>query len=227
MRQSPGVHVHLRTHLPGEDLACVSDTPHRDHLGGSGSYRDQSRYTPGKGRIHRIHSLLRVGSVCHRSSLPWTLTDSATGAFDIVCEMLPHIAMILYRVYPDSHQFLSRLFMFACFTTFGGTIFETIVTMYLFGSLWDQWQIAFKVATPILHLAFCAAQLHGSRIFFIQWRKQARFVREGKGLEAGGKQEETTSPASPQTTLEGSPQSSKVASKESTEEVSHTMTQAV
>ena len=147
-----------------------------------------------------------------------------TGAFDIVCEMLPHIAMILYRVYPDSHLFLKRLFMFSCFTTFGGTIFETIVTMYLFGSLWDQWQIAFKIATPILHLAFCAAQLHGSRIFFIQWRKQARFVREGKGLEAGRKPEEDVSP---QTTLEGSPQSSKVALKESAEEMTDTTTRAI
>jgi len=124
--------------------------------------------------------------------------------------------MILYRVYPDSHHFLSRLFMIACFTTFGGTIFETIVTMYLFGSLWDQWQIAFKVATPILHCAFCAAQLHGSRIFFLQWRKQARFVREARGLEAGGKKEECTSP-----------QSSEVLLKESTQERTETTTQAI
>ena len=130
--------------------------------------------------------------------------------------MLPHIAMILYRVYPNSHNFLSRLFMFACFTTFGGTIFETIVTMYLFGSLWDQWQIAFKVATPILHIAFCCAQLHGSRIFFIQWRKQARYVREGQGLEAGKKEEQIISP-----------QSSKEISEGSTQEITDTTNRAI
>ena len=88
--------------------------------------------------------------------------------------------------------------------------------MYLFGSLWDQWQIAFKVATPILHCAFCAAQLHGSRIFFLQWRKQARFVREARGLEAGEKKEEGTSP-----------QSSEVLLRESTQERMETTTRAI
>lgn len=149
------------------------------------------------------------------------------GAFDIVCEMLPHIAMILYRVYPDSHKFLCRLFMFACFTTFGGTIFETIVTMYLFGSLWDKWQTAFKVATPILHIAFCAAQLHGSRIFFLQWRKQARFVREGRGIEAGHKHEESITPQRTLESSQESPQSSKELLEESTKEVRATMARAI
>ncbi len=88
--------------------------------------------------------------------------------------------------------------------------------MYLFGSLWDQWQIAFKVATPILHTAFCAAQLHGSRIFFIQWRKQARFAREGRGIEAGPKQEGDISP-----------QSSKQLLEESTAEISQTTARAI
>ena len=71
--------------------------------------------------------------------------------------------------------------MIACFTTFGGTIFETIVTMYLFGSLWDRWTMAFKVVTPILHLAFSACQLHGSRIFLDMWQKQERILREQNG----------------------------------------------
>ncbi|KAF8583554.1 hypothetical protein K439DRAFT_1505442 [Ramaria rubella] len=60
--------------------------------------------------------------------------------------------------------------------TVWGTIVETIVTMYLFGQLWSQWRIAFKIVTPLLHVAFSAAQLHGTRIFFRMWKKQERII---------------------------------------------------
>lgn len=110
------------------------------------------------------------------------------GAFDIVCELLPHFSIILYRVFPDSHTFLARLFLIACITTLAGTLFETAVVMYLFGSLWDRWTIAFKIVTPLLHLAFAATQFHGTRVFYGLWRKQqALLTREEneKYLEAG------------------------------------------
>lgn len=102
----------------------------------------------------------------------------SAGAFDIVCELLPHIAIILYRIYPNRHIFLSRLFLFACISTLFGTICETIVVMYLFGSLWSRWQLAFKIVTPVLHCAFSATQLHGSRIFYFMWKKQKRIMAE-------------------------------------------------
>ena len=101
-----------------------------------------------------------------------------TGAFDIVCELIPHIAIILYRVYPTSHLFLSRLFLVAAITTFFGTVCESLVIFYLFGSLWSQWQLAFKIVTPLLHCAFSATQFHGSRIFWIMWKKQERLLAE-------------------------------------------------
>ena len=104
------------------------------------------------------------------------------GAFDIVCEMCPHVAMILYRLYPSNHRFLCRLFLFAAITTFVGTIAETIVVFYLFGSLWSQWELAFKIVTPVLHVAFSATQLHGSRIFVAMWMKQRRECAEEKRM---------------------------------------------
>ena len=97
---------------------------------------------------------------------------SPIGAFDIIAEFLPHVALILYRVYPTSHFFLANLFKFVCITTFFGTMSETVLAMYMFGILWDRWPLAFKIATPLLHIAFSAAQLHGTRIFYIMWRKQ-------------------------------------------------------
>ncbi|KAJ6512336.1 hypothetical protein DFH09DRAFT_1433285 [Mycena vulgaris] len=114
------------------------------------------------------------------------------GAFDIISEFLPHLTIILYRVYPDNHQFLASLFRAACFTTFVGTITETIVVMYLFGRLWDHWILPYKIATPLLHVAFSAAQFHGTRIFYGLWKKQQRIIRERdaeKGIQSDGDSE--------------------------------------
>ncbi|KAJ5103879.1 hypothetical protein N7532_004408 [Penicillium argentinense] len=106
------------------------------------------------------------------------------GAFDIVSEFFPHIAIILYRIYPNRHHFLSRVFLLSCLTTASGTFCETVVTMWLFGSLWHRWEIAFKVATPLLHVAFSAAQIHGSLVFWRMYRRQQRNMQdEARGLE--------------------------------------------
>ncbi|KAF7350196.1 hypothetical protein MVEN_01322600 [Mycena venus] len=116
------------------------------------------------------------------SSLEFLLC-TVWGAFDIISESLPHLTIILYRVYPDSHRFLAMLFRVACFTTLFGTVAETIVVMYLFGQTWSRWTLPFKIATPVLHVAFSAAQFHGTRIFYRMWRKQAKIVRDQQDAE--------------------------------------------
>lgn len=100
------------------------------------------------------------------------------GAFDIVCEMLPHISIVLYRVYNERHLFLMRVFFVAALTTFGGTLFETAVVFYLWGSLWQTWTLEWKIVTPLLHLAFSATQMHGSIIFYKMWKKQRSLIRK-------------------------------------------------
>jgi hypothetical protein len=91
--------------------------------------------------------------------------------------------LILYRVYPTSHSFLANIFKFACITTFIGTVSETILTMYIFGILWSRWPLSFKILTPMLHIAFSAAQFHGTRIFYAMWRKQEQQLKEAKDSE--------------------------------------------
>jgi len=108
------------------------------------------------------------------------------GAFDIISEFLPHLAIILYRVFPENHSFLSRLFQIAFVSTLFGTISETVVVMYLFGQLWDRWTLPFKIVTPVLHVAFSAAQLHGSHIFYKMWRKQERILRDSRESKPDG-----------------------------------------
>ncbi|KAJ6028197.1 hypothetical protein N7540_003773 [Penicillium herquei] len=108
------------------------------------------------------------------------------GAFDIISEVFPHIAIILYRIYPQRHSFLRNVFFCSCVTTAAGTLCETIVAMWLFGSLWHRWEIAFKVLTPILHIAFSAAQVHGSFVFWKMYRCQQGYIKEEKELEIIG-----------------------------------------
>jgi hypothetical protein len=55
--------------------------------------------------------------------------------------------------------------------------------MYFFGLLWNNFSLGLRISTPILHIAFTAAQLHGTRIFYTMWRKQERLIRERDDLE--------------------------------------------
>jgi hypothetical protein len=83
-------------------------------------------------------------------------------------------------------------------TTLIGTTAETVLTMWLFGSLWKQWTMAFKVTTPMLHVLFAACQLWGSWNFYGLWRKQLRHIaRSENGFddgEIGTKTEERDEP---------------------------------
>lgn len=96
------------------------------------------------------------------------LIPQSPGAFDIIAEFLPHLTLILYRLNPDRPHFLIKIFRLACLTELAGTISETAVTMWLFGSLWDRWTLPFKIVTPLLHCLFAAAQLWGAYVFVSQ-----------------------------------------------------------
>jgi hypothetical protein len=77
-------------------------------------------------------------------------------------------------------------------TTLTGTMAETILTMYLFGSLWDRWTIAFKVTTPMLHILFMSCQLWGSYNFYKMYKKQQRLVAQIEGQVEDIEGQETT-----------------------------------
>lgn len=106
------------------------------------------------------------------------------GAFDVIAELWPHIAMILYRLLPASdnvsakalrfHALMSRIFLSVAIMELAGTTLETTVVFWLFASLWDQWTLPFKVVTPLLHLLFSCAQLWGAWVFWNLSKKEAR-----------------------------------------------------
>ena len=103
-----------------------------------------------------------------------------TGMFDVIAEFWPHIAIILYRVYPNDHDFLRKVFLSAGIITFVGTIFETIVVMWLWGTLWDRWTLPFRIVTPILHVVFSAAQIWGAWNFYKMWMRQKVLLQQNK-----------------------------------------------
>jgi hypothetical protein len=74
-----------------------------------------------------------------------------------------------------------KLFRLAMFTTFTGTMAETILTMYLFGSLWDRWVLAFKITTPMLHVLFMSCQLWGTWNFYKMYQKQKYLLNKKEG----------------------------------------------
>lgn len=64
-----------------------------------------------------------------------------------------------------------------------GTVLETTVVFWLFGSLWDKWTLPFRVVTPILHALFSCAQLWGAWVF---WNLSKKEARKAAGLIASG-----------------------------------------
>lgn len=123
------------------------------------------------------------------------------GAFDCIAELWPHIAMILYRLFPlpdefsarahHYHVLMSRIFLSVAIMEVVGTTLETIVVFWLWGSLWHKWTLPFKVVTPILHILFSCAQAWGAWVF---WQLSKKEARKAAGvLSSGVLTEETES----------------------------------
>jgi hypothetical protein len=96
----------------------------------------------------------------------------------VVAEFWPHIALILYRVYPERHYFLTWVFRATVICELLGTTVESVLVLWIFGILWDKWNLAFKIVTPSLHVLFTLAQLWGAYVFWIIAKKEARKSQE-------------------------------------------------
>ncbi|KAK5994279.1 hypothetical protein PT974_04751 [Cladobotryum mycophilum] len=107
------------------------------------------------------------------------------GGFDVLAELWPHIAMIIYRTQNSNHPLLARIFYMTMVLEILGTTIETVVVMFLFGSLWDKWALSLKIATPFLHLLFSAAQLWGAWIFYKMAKYQhSKSIKDERATES-------------------------------------------
>ncbi|EPS38138.1 hypothetical protein H072_8139 [Dactylellina haptotyla CBS 200.50] len=157
------------------------------------------------GTILVAEAAVAISIYGHRDARLEFILCCVWGAFDVIVEFLPSLAIIRYRQCPNDHLYLRRLFKFTMFWTLTGTILESIVAMYLFGVLWDQWELSFKVVTPMLHIAFSAAQLHGSNIFRnMAKREDERLKAEIAGSSKPGSSEKDTGSSSGNSTSDTS-----------------------
>lgn len=77
----------------------------------------------------------------------------------MVSEAIPHATLIIYRLYPKEHRRLLFWFRAAFVATIASTVLETIIILWIYIALFHRWHTALKVATPLLHVLFTAAQL--------------------------------------------------------------------
>lgn len=85
--------------------------------------------------------------------------------------------------------------MITCVAELISTFVETIFVFIIFRNLWDQWTLDLKVATPILHVLFCVAQIAGAKSFYGIHKEQAAEHEEEKRVdlsEADSVSSETT-----------------------------------
>lgn len=100
----------------------------------------------------------------------------------MIAELWPHIAMIFYRTHNSNHRFIARLFYATMWLELFGTLVERIVMMVLFGLLRQEWPVALKIATPLLHMLFSCAQLWVAWVFYGLAKQQQRKSTD-KGLD--------------------------------------------
>ncbi len=95
-----------------------------------------------------------------------------------------------------------RLFLATTIVELAGTVFETIIVFWLWGTLWDQWTLPFKIVTPILHALFSAAQLLGAWVFWRMATKEKSSINAIE-VESGAPKIEETVSDDPSRALEG------------------------
>lgn len=95
--------------------------------------------------------------------------------------------MVLYRTHMTNHSLLHLVFSATVVLEVAGTVIETAVTMWLFGTLWNRWSLPLKIITPILHILFSAAQLWGAYIFRnLAAEQKAKVEDEKRQFEVDG-----------------------------------------
>jgi len=100
----------------------------------------------------------------------------------VVAEFWPHLAIIIYRLYPGQHALSYRIFLATAIAEVVGTTFETALVFWLWGSLWSEWTLPFKIVTPLLHALFSAAQLFGAWVFWNLAKKEKHCMEETPSL---------------------------------------------
>ncbi|KDQ57044.1 hypothetical protein JAAARDRAFT_70008 [Jaapia argillacea MUCL 33604] len=86
------------------------------------------------------------------------------GTFEMIFEIFPHLAVMLYRIMRDRPKFLHNIFFWTAIGIFTGTFLEQFAIILFYVRIWTRLPMLYKVTGPILHVCFMAAQIHGGRV---------------------------------------------------------------
>ncbi|KDQ59763.1 hypothetical protein JAAARDRAFT_192228 [Jaapia argillacea MUCL 33604] len=86
------------------------------------------------------------------------------GTFEMIFEIFPHLAVMLYRIMRDRPRFLHNVFFWTAIGIFSGTFFEQFAIILFYVRIWRHVPVFYKASGPILHVCFMAAQIHGGRV---------------------------------------------------------------
>lgn len=109
------------------------------------------------------------------------------GFFEVFFETGPHVAMLMYTRDRDNTRRLKRTFLIIAVMSFAGTFFEQFAIFFLYAKHFKSWDWSIKILTPIIHVCFAAAQLHGGRVFLAMSRKMGKEYAASQSLEHGPK----------------------------------------
>jgi hypothetical protein len=90
----------------------------------------------------------------------YTKIRSITGLFDVLCESVVALALVIHRLYPDRPQLRFKVCAAAGFVQLANILVETPLVCWIFfhKAMWSKWQLDFKISTPIVQVVFIAAQ---------------------------------------------------------------------
>lgn len=103
---------------------------------------------------------------------------SYSAAWNVIVELWPHVAMILYHPYHSNHAFFTKVFLGAASVMVVGTTAGAVMVVTICGRPWSEWALEAKILAPTLHTLFTIAQIHGIQKLFIHHRKQKRLATE-------------------------------------------------
>ncbi|ORY87164.1 hypothetical protein BCR37DRAFT_146907 [Protomyces lactucae-debilis] len=116
------------------------------------------------------------------------------GFFEVFFETGPHVCMLMYTRDRGNSKKLKRSFLIIAIMSFTGTFLEQFAIFFLYAKHFKTWDWSIKILTPIIHVCFASAQIHGGRIFLSMSRKMAKEHAANTSLERGVKESEQQEP---------------------------------
>ncbi|KAK9772068.1 hypothetical protein AB5N19_11690 [Seiridium cardinale] len=99
------------------------------------------------------------------------------GMFDIATELPIHYTMILWRLKRGSHRLCYYMACSCAVWVTTMSLGELAVTTYLLNQSWNQWELIWRVITPLIFSLWICTQLYGAKIFMGMALQERRMLK--------------------------------------------------